>query len=190
MRLPPNVGKRHREAFGRPVYGGLGELLSDWGAQMRRGAKLRTDAERGLVDKDLRRRLMLAVTSVNECRWCSWAHARGALKQGIPEGQVEDLLCGSVGDCPEDEGTALLYAIHWAETDGNPDPEARATVVERYGHERTEAIERTLRTIRAGNLLGNSFDYVLFRLSGGRLGRKAHVPMREPGQVHDVPSSD
>jgi AhpD family alkylhydroperoxidase len=190
FRLPTVVSERHREAFGRPVYGGLRELFADWGAQRGRMRKLRSDAERGLVDQDLRKRLMLAVTSVNRCRWCSWAHARGALKQGIPEGQVDELLCGTVDDCPEEELAALLYAIHWAETDGHPDAEARHAVVERYGAERTDAIDRALATIRAGNLLGNSFDYVFFRLSGGRLGTKAHVPMRDLGQVREMPSGD
>ncbi len=133
---------------------------------------------------------MLAHTSVNECRWCSWAHARSALKQGIPEGEVDALLCGAVEDCPEEEAVALLYAIHFAETDGHPDTEARQAVVDEYGQERTEAIERVLATIRSGNLLGNSFDYVLFRLSGGRLGNKTHVPMKEPDQVCKTPSGD
>lgn len=181
--MPVVVSDRHREAFGRPVYSGPRELFADWGAQMGRGRALRRDARQGLVSQDLRRRLMLAHTSVNECRWCSWAHARSALKQGIPEGEVDALLCGAVEDCPEEEAVALLYAIHYAETDGHPDTEARQAVVDEYGQERTEAIERVLAAIRAGNLLGNSVDYVLFRLSRGRLGNKAHVPMKEPEQV-------
>lgn len=188
--MPMVVSDRHRRAFGRPVYSGLRELFSDWGAQMRRGRALSRDARQGLVSKELRRRLMLAHTSVNRCRWCSWAHARGALKQGIPEGEVDTLLCGTVEDCPEEDAAALLYAIHFAETDGHPDPDARQAVVEEYGNERTDAIERTLATIRAGNYLGNSFDYVLFRLSGGRLGNKIHVPMTDLGQACETPSGD
>jgi predicted chitinase len=39
-----------------------------------------------------------------------------------------------------------------------------------YGAERAEAIETVLRMIRMGNLLGNSGDYWLYRLSGGVLG--------------------
>lgn len=188
--MPTVVSERHRESFGRPVYGGLRELLADWGAHRGRMRKLRRDAEQGLVDQDLRRRLMLAVTSVNECRWCSWAHARGALKQGIPEGEVDELLCGTVDDCPEEELPALLYAIHWAETAGHPETEARRAVVERFGADRTDAIDRALATIRAGNLLGNSLDYMLFRLSGGRIGTKTHVPMRAGGRVPEVASGE
>jgi hypothetical protein len=184
--LPTVVSERHLEAFGRPVYGGLRELLSDWGTQLHQGGQLRRDVQRGLVSKDFRRRLMLAHTSVNECRWCSWSHARGALRQGIPEGEVDALLCGVVDDCPEDEVPALLYAIHFAETDGAPDPESRQIVVDRYGPKRADAIDRSLAAIRAGNLLGNSFDYVLFRLSGGRLGHKDHVPLREPSQAFET----
>jgi hypothetical protein len=42
--------------------------------------------------------------------------------------------------------------------------------VEIYGEEKAEAIEIVLRMIRSGNLLGNLWDYWLFRLSFGRLG--------------------
>lgn len=184
------VSERHREAFGRPVYRGLEDLLSDWAAQFQRFRLMRTDRQRGLVDDAFRERLMLAHTSVNECRWCSWQHARVALDRGVEGEEVDALLCGAVEDCPEGEVPALLYAVHFAEADGRPDPEARARVVATYGPERTEAIDRALATIRSGNLIGNTFDYVLFRLSGGRLGMKGHVPMWEGGATRELSSSE
>ena len=39
-----------------------------------------------------------------------------------------------------------------------------------YGTERADAIHLMLQMIRGGNLMGNSWDYVLHRLSFGRLG--------------------
>ncbi len=132
--------------------------------------QLREDARRGLVAKAFRERLMLAVTSVNECRYCSWAHARVALRSGVSKKEVDELLCGTVDRCPEEEGPALVYALHWADKGGAPDPEARQRLVEVYGEERTAAIERTLRAIWTGNLVGNTIDYALFRLTRGRVG--------------------
>jgi hypothetical protein len=39
-----------------------------------------------------------------------------------------------------------------------------------YGREKTEAIHLMLRMIRMGNLLGNSWDYLIYRISFGRKG--------------------
>ncbi|MFW6136286.1 MAG: hypothetical protein ACOC7N_05650 [Chloroflexota bacterium] len=71
---------------------------------------------------------------------------------------------------PADEVPALLYAQHWAEADGQPDPEVRQRVHQRYGEEQLESIEIVLRMIRMGNLLGNTVDYLLYRVSFGRWG--------------------
>ena len=118
-----------------------------------------------------RERLMLAVTAVNACRYCSYFHAKEALRSGVPAEQLEDLLAGEIpGDAPEEERVALLYAQHWAETNASPDPEAVQRLVENYGVERAEAINLALRMIRMGNLMGNSGDAILYSLSFGRLG--------------------
>lgn len=43
-----------------------------------------------------------------------------------------------------------------------PAPAVRAQFVAAYGDETARAIESVLRMIRIGNLLGNTFDYVLY----------------------------
>jgi hypothetical protein len=82
--------------------------------------------------------------------------------------EVRALQEGELEDSPQDELPALLYAQHWAETRGQPASAARKHVTEQYGEEAVEAIELALRTIQMGNLLGNTVDYVLYRLSFGR----------------------
>lgn len=159
-----------KRTFGRRTYGNLEELLRDQARMLRSMGELRRDGRKGLVSKAFRERLMLAHTQVNSCRYCSWAHARAALSAGVSEEEVEDLLCGLVEGCPEDEATGLLYAIHFAETDGNPDETARADLARAYGETRSAAIDRSLRAIRSGNLLGNTFDYLIFRITRGRVG--------------------
>lgn len=159
-----------REEFGRRTYGSLGELLVDQARLLRAMDALRRDAREGLVTKAFRERLMLAHTHVIQCRYCSWAHARAALGAGIPAGEVECLLCGVVDGCPEDEGPGLLYALHFAEKDGHVDAGTRARLAEVYGEGRAGAIDRALHAIRSGNLLGNTIDYLLFRITFGRVG--------------------
>jgi hypothetical protein len=54
-----------------------------------------------------------------------------------------------------------------------PEATARERLICEYGVLRAGAIEAVLRMIRVGNLMGNTFDYLLFRISGGRLGATA-----------------
>ncbi len=113
---------------------------------------------------------MLAVTAVNDCRYCSHFHTKQALKSGLSQEEIDLLLSGNIANCPEDEYVALIYAQYWAETNANPDSDAVNKLKEVYSDEKAEAIELILRMIRMGNLMGNTWDYFLYRVSFGRLG--------------------
>lgn len=117
-----------------------------------------------------RERLYLVVTAVNGCRYCSYLHTRSALAAGLTARDVELLLGGAVQGVPDSEVKALVYAQHWAENGGRSDPESHGILVDAYGPEQTRAIQMALYLIQIGNLTGNSFDYLLFLGSGGRLG--------------------
>lgn len=113
---------------------------------------------------------MLAVTAVNGCRYCSYFHTKQALKSGITAEEISNLLSGDVANCPQDEAVAVIYAQHWAESDAHPDLEAVKRLQQTYGGEKAEAINLMLRMIRMGNLLGNSWDYLIYRISFGKMG--------------------
>jgi hypothetical protein len=104
----------------------------------------------------------------NGCRYCSYFHARQALKSGLTPEEISQLLSGDVDNCPEEEAVAVIYAQHWAESDAHPDAEAVQKLQQTYGVEKTEFIHLMLRMIRLGNLLGNSWDYLLYRISFGK----------------------
>jgi AhpD family alkylhydroperoxidase len=126
---------------------------------------------RGPVSPELREKLMLSVTSVNRCRYCSFVHTKIALREGMSREEVQRLLAGVVDDVADDERQALLYAQHWADTGGHPDVSARREVVAAYGEERTAAIEASLRMIMFGNYFGNTVDAVLDKLTLGLAGK-------------------
>jgi len=90
------------------------------------------------------------------------------LKSGVTTEEISRLLSGDVDNCPEEEAVAVIYAQHWAESDGQPDPEAVRKLQQTYGVEKAEAIHLMLQMIRLGNLLGNSWDYFLYRISFGK----------------------
>jgi AhpD family alkylhydroperoxidase len=156
--------------FRRRIYRGPKALLVDLRALLSRRQALRAAMRGENLDRAFRERLMLMVTGVNQCRYCSYVHAREALAAGVPSEQIEALAAGAFGENPPHEAPALLYAQHWAEADGRPDPEARRRVLERYGEQRVGSIEAILLMIRMANLLGNTVDYLLYRVSFGRLG--------------------
>ena len=154
-----------RRFYHRPtdLFGDLREL---WRERRRAGAVVKGEA----LDPAFRERLMLAVTGVNGCRYCRYAHARLSLKAGLSQEDVDALAVGDFHGSPPEQVPALLYAQHWAEAEADPDPDTRRRMAETYGPEQTEAIELALRVIRIGNLAGNTWDYLLHRVSFGRWG--------------------
>jgi AhpD family alkylhydroperoxidase len=156
--------------FRRRIYHHLADLWTDFSYISGRRNLLRR-ATHGLISPAFRERLMMVVTQVNGCRYCSYYHAREALKSGVSSAELRDLLAGSIPvETPPAEYVALMYAQHWAETDADPDPEAARKLIETYGEEKAAAIDVLLRMIRVGNLLGNTADYLLYRLSFGLIG--------------------
>jgi AhpD family alkylhydroperoxidase len=144
--------------------------------------KVRAVTKGEALDPAWRERLMLAVTEVNGCRYCWHAHARLALTAGLSEADVQELAAGGLVGTPPEQVPALLYAQHWAEADARPDPGARRRILATYGPEQTEAIETALRVIRVGNLAGNTWDCLLYRVSFGRWGNaRLKAPASEPG---------
>lgn len=158
------------KTFRRRFYTRPGEFLQDFRYVMSRRKLIRA-AMRKLIAPAFRERLMMIVTEVNGCRYCSVYHSRLALTSGVPEEQLRELLAGSIPqDAPSEELPALLYARHWADRNAQPDPEAERRLEEVYGADRAAAIHILLRMIRVGNLLGNTADYLLYLFSFGRLG--------------------
>jgi AhpD family alkylhydroperoxidase len=128
----------------------------------------------GEISPDFRERLMMVVTEVNGCRYCSAYHSAQSLKAGLSDEELRVLLTGQIPeDSPAEEIPALMYARHWAETEAKPDPEALDYLVETYRDEKADLIHAILRMIRAGNLMGNTWDYFLYRISFGRIGLTA-----------------
>ncbi len=156
--------------FHRRVYARLGEFLQDFRYIMSHRALIRS-AMRELIPADFRERLMMVVTEINGCRYCSAYHSRQALTSGVPESQLRELLAGSIPqEAPSAELPALYYAQNWAASNAKSDHQSEQHLREVYGTEKAQAIHIILRMIRVGNLLGNTADYWLFLLSFGLLG--------------------
>ncbi len=154
--------------FNKRTYNNPKELIADLWFPIRNRKELKEITNKELISPAFRERLMLAVTAVNGCRYCSYFHARRALKSGVPPEEISRLLSGDIDACPEEEAIAVMYAQHWTELDAHPGPEAVRRLQQTYGVEKVRAIHLMLRMIRLGNLLGNTWDYLLYRISFGK----------------------
>lgn len=156
--------------FNRRIYPNFSTFFSDFKYIMSHRDHMRSLMRGEIIANAFRERLMLAVTSVNDCRYCSFAHAKQALAEGLDQDEIKALQDGMFENSPKNELPALLYAQHWAESRGDVDPAIREKMIANYDLKTVNAIELTLRTIQMGNLLGNTADYILFRITFGLLG--------------------
>ena len=127
---------------------------------------LQRQQSKNKINRQFSEKIMLAVTQVNGCRYCSYGHTQAALKSGLDSEEIRALLSGDLSSAPSEELTALLFAQHYAESAGQPDTEAWGNLVSTYGQDKAFAILANIRMITIGNLLGNTFDAFLYRITG------------------------
>nr|MDO8088625.1 carboxymuconolactone decarboxylase family protein [Candidatus Sigynarchaeum springense] len=111
-------------------------------------------------------RVMLAVTAVNKCRYCSFIHSRLALLSGCTAADVKAILDSEFGNVDENERVALAFAQHYAESRGKPDRDAARKLLLAYGQENASSIVASIQGIMVGNLTGNTLDAFEARLKG------------------------
>ena len=124
----------------------------------------RETARSGRVSRSFAEKIMLAVTQVNGCRYCAYGHTRTALRSGVAPEVIAQILAGDLEGLAEEEAVALAFAQHWAETEGHPDPDAERRFRAYYGPQVSTDILNWMRMIQMGNLMGNTFDALLYRL--------------------------
>ena len=117
-------------------------------------------------DGQFRERIMLAVTEVNGCELCSFAHARFARAAGLSEDEVRGLLGGVADGVPDDQLPALVFAQHYADTRGHPDAGAWQELVDGYGDTDALGILSAVRMIMWGNAVGIPWSALRSRLMG------------------------
>jgi AhpD family alkylhydroperoxidase len=154
--------------FKKRTFSSFSQFLKETAGLLKSWRQIRKVMRSKVISPAFRERLMLAVTAVYECRYCSYAHSKEALKHGVEQFEMEQILSGEFEKCPRSEIPAILYAQHWAESDGHPQAESLDKLKEYYAPQEIEYIHLYLRMIRLGNLTGNSWDYIISRLPSVR----------------------
>ena len=142
-------------AFGRDALGLLAHV-----------PELLSSVMSGRVSRALAEKIMLAVTAVNDCRYCFYVHGRTARRAGVSRLEIQRLLAGEREGLPGREVVALAFASHYAQTSGRPGPEQWQLLRGFYGPKMARDILSYVRLIYFANLSGNAVDAFLSRLKG------------------------
>ncbi|MFC4543823.1 carboxymuconolactone decarboxylase family protein [Halosolutus amylolyticus] len=118
------------------------------------------------VSDQFAEKIMLAVTAVNDCQYCTRYHTDLARETGVDGETIARILENDVDAAVDDtELPALLFAQQYAETDEKPGREAVMALRDAYGRETAADVLAFVRAIYFGNLLGNTYDGVRFALA-------------------------
>lgn len=120
-------------------------------------AKLRKNKKENLISQKFIERMQLAVTEVNGCAACSYAHTTFALREGMSNEEISSFL-GSGGDVANyikpEEAKAIIFAQHFADSRGYPEREAYEAIVKEYGQEKARVILSAVQMMITGNMFG------------------------------------
>lgn len=111
-------------------------------------------------------RIMLAVTEVNGCAMCAYAHTKFALEGGMDSDEVRHLLGGVTEGAPDNELAAIGFAQHYADSNAQPDQDAWELLVGIYGTEQAQGVLGTIRMMMWGNAVGIPLSSFRARLKG------------------------
>lgn len=152
--------------FNKRIYN-LPNFTTDLTGLVRNLPHLVSAFRSGRVSPAFREKLILAVTGVNECRYCAFVHTLWARGHQIRPGEIAGILGGTFGDdLDPDQRFALEFAAHYAETGKSPDPEMLDRLKETFGERTAEDMLAFLEMITLANLTANTFDGFLARLRG------------------------
>ena len=105
----------------------------------------------------LREKIMLGVTSINDCGYCSWGHTHWALAHGVTLEEVNQILglqTESMAAKSPADAAAILFAQHYAEHRDQFDPEAIENLRKYHDDAQVAEILAYVRTITLGSLPG------------------------------------
>lgn len=105
-------------------------------------------------------RIMLAVTEVNGCTMCSFVHTKLALKAGLSQQDIQELLAGELVGVPPTESLGVLFAKDYAFNQETIDPSFYDKLVSTYGVRKARAVLGVVEMITMTNGMGLALGYL------------------------------
>jgi len=153
-------GFKKRTITAAQLLGSLASLTPELGTFYR--VWIRQD-----IDPGFREQLMLAVSKLNGCRFCSWGHHEWATIAGVPDEELARLEQMESSGFDRRKWVAISYVR--ALVQGNfrrMSPELRRAMQHKYSPREIREIELIARIMDIGNRSSNTFDAMLSRLKG------------------------
>ncbi|MCW5830643.1 MAG: carboxymuconolactone decarboxylase family protein [Deltaproteobacteria bacterium] len=151
-----------------------------WETAQRVPSLVRTESGADGIDGRFREEVMLAVTAVNDCRYCRFVHGSLAEYEGVELDEIQKMMKTDWEPGDQRLAAAVHYARECAEAGKLPPSKAsRAALGRLFDEKEVRAIEASIAGIMVGNLTGNTFDALLARFTGERR-------FREEGWVREA----
>jgi AhpD family alkylhydroperoxidase len=154
-----------KDNFGRNLYS-LGEFYNITYLAFFSAYDLIYATKNKLLNKHFIERIMLAVTEVNGCEICSYAHTKMALEAGMSNEEIQNMLAGISDDVPEEEMSAVVFGQYYADSRGNPSKESWERILEIYGPQKAKGILASIRVMMLGNASGIPWSSFINRFKG------------------------
>jgi AhpD family alkylhydroperoxidase len=138
------------------IFASLKEFMSLFFTTFGRMMTLRKVPREEKLSPQFRATLMLVVSHVNRCAYCSYLHARRALEQGISQEEIDALIQNIGRPIDPAEAPGILFAQHVAETKGNVSADSLKKIEETYGHYQALQIRAFTQSVLFGNLCCNT----------------------------------
>jgi AhpD family alkylhydroperoxidase len=129
---------------------------------------LKKSKGKGLMNKKLKERIMLAITEVNGCSLCSFVHTKIALSSGMTREQIKEILDGNTDNIPVEDAVAIMFAQEFAYSKDKPSKTSIERIVSEYGKEKANLIKAACHMITMTNGMGTSMDYFYSRIKFDR----------------------
>lgn len=105
-------------------------------------------------------RIMLSVTEVNGCTMCSFVHTKLALKAGLTQDDIQELLAGELVGVPKEESLGVLFAKDYAFNKETIDKAFYQKLVDTYNVRKARAILGVTEMITMTNSMGLALGFL------------------------------
>jgi AhpD family alkylhydroperoxidase len=119
------------------------------------------------IEAGFREELMLAVSKLNDCKYCAWGHHEWAHAAGITEDELDHIEHGDSEGIERAKWVAISYVVALVTPDNtNVPPELTQEMQENYSAREIKEIELVARIMDVSNRAANTFDALQSRLKG------------------------
>lgn len=109
------------------------------------------------INSSFRERIMLSVTQVNKCVFCSYGHTKAALAAGIPDTEINQILGANFTSVPQNQKIAICFAQYYAQNNKVGFSYTK-TLINYYGKNDARHIVTFSRFMVFCNLCGNTIE--------------------------------